>query len=495
MPYMQEAPAPFRAAFATGRPAISNSTASSADLTPAPPGGGPSSTRGPASARSVGTGKFLTGSLMRHVAVMTLTSSIGLLALFLVDFADLFFISQLGDPSLTAGIGFASTLLFLNSSLNIGLMITISALAARRIGMGRSETTRALLGEVLMLGVAMAALIALVFWIFAPQWVEMMGATGRARDAAVSYIRIVAPFGPITVVGMVCSGLLRAYGDARRAMNTTLAMAAGNAIFDPLLMFGLGWGFVGAAWATVISIVLMAVTGIVPILRHYGGFAMPTRESFAANLVDIRKIMVPAVLTNLATPVGGIIAFRLIAEYGEASVASYAVIGRIIPLAFCLLFSLSGSIGPIIGQNYGAGQLDRVRGTIDRAVLFAAGFTLLIWPALILGSDGIGWVFDLPAGGMDLIHAFAWIVVPLFFFNGLLFISNASFNNLDRANWSSWTNWGRNTLGVLPFAMVGSAVAGAPGVLIGQAIGGVLFGLGGYWLVRHRLAQLEKNIG
>ena len=53
----------------------------------------------------------------------------------------------------------------------------------------------------------------------------------------------------------------------------------------------------------------------------------------------------------------------------------------------------------------------------------------------------------------DLIHAFAWVVVPLFFFNGLLFIANASFNNLDRASWSTWTNWGRNTLGVLPLIM------------------------------------------
>ena len=90
-----------------------------------------------AAAGRPGGAKFLTGSLMRHVAVMTLTSSIGLLALFVVDFVNLFFISRLGDPALTAGIGFASTLLFLNSSLNIGLMITISALAARRIGMGQ----------------------------------------------------------------------------------------------------------------------------------------------------------------------------------------------------------------------------------------------------------------------------------------------------------------------------------------------------------------------
>ena len=155
--------------------------------------------------------------------------------------------------------------------------------------------------------------------------------------------------------------------------------------------------YVRARGATVISIILMAITGIVPILSHYGGFAMPSRASFAENLFDIRRIMVPAVLTNLATPVGGIIAFRLIAVYGEASVASYAVIGRIIPLAFCLLFSLSGSIGPIIGQNYGAGHSDRVRqcfniGLSQMALVMLPLFLLCQWlahPLMLTFTDDL----------------------------------------------------------------------------------------------------------
>jgi len=439
-------------------------------------------------------GKFLTGGLMRHVAVMTLTSSIGLLAMFLVDFADLFFISQLGDPMLTAGMGFAASLLFLNSALNIGLMITISALGARRIGMGRGEEARALLTEVMLIGIVLSVAISLGFWLVAPQAMTWLGATGSARDAAIHYIRIVAPFGPVTVIGMVCSGLLRAHGDARKAMNVTLAMAAGNAIFDPILMFGLGLGFTGAAFATVISIFMMTATGIYPVLRDHGGFAWPSRASFMANLADIRAIMGPAVLTNLATPIGGMIAFRLIAHYGESAVAAYAVIGRIVPLAFCLLFSLSGSVGPIIGQNYGAGQLDRVRGAIDRAVLFAGGYTLLVWPLLLALAMPIADIFGLVGLGPRLLWLFALVVAPLFFFNGVLFIANAAFNNLDRANWSTALNWGRNTLGVLPFATAGGMAYGAPGILVGPAIGGALFGVLAFWLTRRRLGQLDPAV-
>ncbi len=65
----------------------------------------------------------------------------------------------------------------------------------------------------------------------------------------------------------------------------------------------------------------------------------------------------------------------------------------------------------------------------------------------------------------------------LFFFNGLLFVSNAAFNNLGHPFYSTLINWGRNTIGTLPLVWAGAMLFGAPGVLIGQALGGVIFGL------------------
>ena len=65
----------------------------------------------------------------------------------------------------------------------------------------------------------------------------------------------------------------------------------------------------------------------------------------------------------------------------------------------------------------------------------------------------------------------------LFFFNGVIFVANAAFNNLRRPLHSTWTNWGHHTLGTMPFALLGGQWFGATGVLIGQATGGVLFGI------------------
>jgi Na+-driven multidrug efflux pump len=70
----------------------------------------------------------------------------------------------------------------------------------------------------------------------------------------------------------------------------------------------------------------------------------------------------------------------------------------------------------------------------------------------------------------------------LWFFNGAIFVGNAVCNNLGRPFWSTVVNWGRHTLGTIPLALWLGQYWGAQGVLIGQALGGVLFGLAAAWL-------------
>ncbi|MEP2990403.1 MAG: MATE family efflux transporter [Parasphingorhabdus sp.] len=435
---------------------------------------------------------FLTGNPLRHITVMTLTSSVGLLTMFIVDFVDLLYIAQLGDSALTAAMGFAATILFFGTAFNIGLMIAVSALAARRIGQGDAEHARRYLTNILALAFAMVIPLAIIFFIFAPQILDLAGATGTTKEAATSYIRIFAPFMPFAVGGMVCSGFLRAHGAARAAMNVTLAMGITNAILDPIFIFGLGLGMNGAAIASSCAAIVSAIVAVIPILKSYGGFERFHIDWFKEDLRPVSAILIPAILTNLATPLGGFISYRFIAEYPDEVIAGFAVIGRVVPVAFCLLFSLSGAVGPIIGQNFGALNFDRIRLTIKQSMGFAMGYTLLIWPALWLFSEPISDLFNLEAQGRHLFSLFAVIVTPLFFFNGVLFISNAACNNLERPRWSTYLNWARNTLGLIPFLWLGEKYYGLEGVLIGPGIGGIIFGLLGYLAIRYLVGFQEQ---
>jgi Na+-driven multidrug efflux pump len=94
---------------------------------------------------------------------------------------------------------------------------------------------------------------------------------------------------------------------------------------------------------------------------------------------------------------------------------------------------------------------------------------------------------------MSLIFLFCGPLALAFFFNGALFVSNACFNNLGRPFYSTWLNWGRHTIGTIPFVWLGAMLLGAPGVLIGQAVGGVVVGVVAGVRVRRGISDVETG--
>src|SRR5262249_29153681 len=150
-----------------------------------------------------------------------------------------------------------------------------------------------------------------------------------------------------------------------------------------------------------------------------------------------------------------------------------AVIGRIVPVAFGAIFALSGSIGPILGQNFGAQRLDRVRRTIIDSMILMLGYCAVMWLALIVLREPIVQLFGTSGDGAELIRFFSLYIAGSWVFVGALFVANATFNNLGFPTWSTILNWGRATIGTLPFAWIGANYFGAQGVLAGQALGSV----------------------
>lgn len=428
--------------------------------------------------------KFLSGAPLRHVAVMSLTSSVGLMAIFLVDFVDMIFISMLGEAELAAAVGYAGSILFFTTSFSIGMAIAVGALVARALGSGDPQLARARSVHGLVFGVAFAVFLSALVWVNIPFFVGLIGAQGETARMAEGYLRIVVPSLPFLVVAMMCGGILRAHGDARRAMMSTLYGGGVNAVLDPILIFGFGLDLTGAALASVVARIVIALTALLPILRYHGGLPQPDIKCMFKDLAPMLTIGFPAILTQLATPLGQAIVTRSMAQYGLEAVAGMAIVGRLMPVSFSVIFALSGAVGPIIGQNFGAGRQDRVRQTFNAAVLFSGVVIAAISVALFLLRDPIADLFTATGVARDLVNLFCGPLALLFFFNGVLFVSNAAFNNLGHPFYSTWMNWGRNTVAMVPLVWLGSALFGAPGVLIGQALSGVVFGSVAWVLAR-----------
>jgi putative MATE family efflux protein len=322
-----------------------------------------------------------------------------------------------------------------------------------------------------------------------PQILGALGAEGEVARLAERYLGIILPTMPILAVAMTAMAVLRAHGDARRAMTAPLLAGVVNAVFDPILIFGLGLGLDGAAIATVLSRFALLAATLYPALKVHRGFARPTLGRLRGDLRPAAAIAIPAVLANIATPVGNAIVTREVARFGTEAVAGYAVIGRLTPLAFAVVFALSGAIGPIIGQNFGAGRLDRVRAAFNAAVVFTAVYVAVATMALFLLREPIVQLFEAEGEARRLILLFCGPLALATFFNGVIFVANASFNNLGHPSYSTAINWGRHTLGTWPFAVAGAALWGAAGALVGQALGGVIFAALAAWLAFRAMRQ------
>ncbi|HLQ18832.1 MAG TPA: MATE family efflux transporter, partial [Tabrizicola sp.] len=305
---------------------------------------------------------------------------------------------------------------------------------------------------------------------------------GETAALAVHFLQIVVPSQPLLMVGMIGGAVLRSHGDARAAMMATVWGAVATAVLDPILIFGFGWELTGAAIASVVARVVIAWVALQPIRKRYGGFDRPTTRQVMADMGPIWAIAIPAILTQVATPVGQAFVTRATSAYGEAAVAGMAIAGRLTPVAFGVIFALAGAIGPIVGQNFGAGRMDRVRRTFWDALVFTGLVIVLVSALLFLLRGQIADAFRAEGLTRDLVFLFCGPLALLWFFNGMVFVGNAVCNNLGRPFWSTVVNWGRHTVGTIPLALWLGQYWGAQGVLIGQALGGVVFGLAAAWL-------------
>jgi len=437
--------------------------------------------------------RFVTGSITRHILVMTGTGAVGLMAIFFSDFANIFFLGLLGDLQVLAAVGYASGILFFMFSASIGMSIAVTALVAPALGASDIASARRLSVHAAVFVAGASSLVAGAMWPALPLLLGWLGASGRSLALAHDYLRIVLPSLPPLALAMAASGVLRSSGDARRAMYITLTGAVVATILDAILILWLGFGIHGAAVAAFIAHIAMLATGWWGVVRVHRLLAKPDWSVFEYDVALIARFALPSVLTNLATPAGGAYVTVAMSRFSDGAVAGWAVIGRIIPIAFGAIFALSSAIVPIIGQNLGAREFDRVRAALYGGLAFAASFSATAWLFLALVAPALVQLFSATGEAAALIVFFCRWLAPLFVFFGTLFVCNAACNSLGRPHYATALNWGRATLGTAPFVTLGSHW-GPKGALFGHMMGGIAFGIAAVVVVHRLVARLERDL-
>ena len=430
---------------------------------------------------------------MRHVVVMTTTGMLGLSFMFIVDAVTLFWVASLQIELFVAAIGFAWSVQFFAIGISIAFMIAATALVAKSMGENKWEQARKQASASMLISVLWIAIMGALAWWYIDALLILTGAHGSALDLAADFLKISLPSLPFIGVLMVGGAILRAQGDAMRAMYGTLSSGVIALIVDPILIVWLNWGLEGAAWGLAI-----ARAGSAALVFYF--VVVKKRLLAPINLADLQQwfipfmlIALPAIITQISTPVGNYIATSYIAQFGDGAVAGWATLNRILVVALGGIFALSGAIGGIIGQNYGALQFDRVRMTYCNALIFSTIYVAGVWLILALFAPLISQFFSLTDDASTVLNAFCYITAGSFIFGGALYIANASFNNLGRPSYSAIFNWLKDGLCLLPLIWILIPYYGAVGVVYASAIALTVAGLSGGicgWIF---IAQVEKR--
>jgi Na+-driven multidrug efflux pump len=276
-------------------------------------------------------------------------------------------------------------------------------------------------------------------------------------------------------------------------MYATLSVAIVTVALDPITIFVMDLKADGAAWTIGLARVAYLCVGYLYLTRTHRLLARPSLQSVIRDARPFFAIAIPAILTNLAAPSANAFFTGIMAQFGDQAIAASAIIDRVTPVSFAGVFALAGAIGPVLGQNWGAGRYDRMRQTLKDSLTFMIVYVLGVWLLLFLLQVPIVIAFNAPPLTAELVQFFCQLSGFIWFFVSLVFVANASFNNLGYPLLSTFFNWGRATLGMIPFAYFGAQIGGPKGALVGIGAGSIVFGIAAIFTAFWTIRRLERQ--
>lgn len=419
----------------------------------------------------------------------------GFIAMTVSQLIETIYLGMLGTAELAA-VSFTFPLVMVLQSVAMGVGIGASSIIARTSGAGDREAVRRLVSHCLILVVAVVFLMAYLGRTYSAAIFQLLGAEGHVLELIMLYTDIWFLGFPLFALSMIGTSLIRSVGNVAAPGIVMTTGSILQVIISPLFIFGLGpfpeMRIEGAAVGFCISRAISFT------LCYY---IIIVRESLLttslANIIDswksILHVGLPAVATNLIMPVSMGIITRLLAGHGPEVVAGFGVGSRIDQMMVMIVMAVSSSIGPFVGQNWGAEQYER----IDTAQSLATRFSLA-WGAfafifmLLFGEFLVSLINDDPL----VVETASWylVIIPLSIgFMGMTAIASSSFNAIGKPLPPLVISILRMFVVYIPMALLFNHLWGYVGIFLATSVSTVILGLLAWQWNRYSLATLRRE--
>ena len=390
---------------------------------------------------------------------------------------------MLGDDALAA-ISFTFPITYGIFAVFMGFGVAMSSVVSRLIGAGRYVEMHRVLFHGFILVAGFGALSSFLGFHYAEFIFTVMGASGLVLQGTLDYMYIWFAGAVFVSLPMIGNAAIRAAGNAKIPAYIMMFSAFVNLIMDPLLIFGLlglpEMGMRGAALATIISYVGGLAIGLYVMIFKLKILVNPAEFGWLNDFTDSAKrlisIAAPASLTNAIQPLLSAIITALLATSSLQAVAAYGIVTRVEAFLFVPIMAMSTGMSPIIGQNFGAAQRERVHEALSTTLKLAVQWAFVTALILLVFGGLIARLFTDDPIILHIARVYFWIVPFTYLLAHLMPIWSSAFNAMAKPHFSLAITITRMIVLGIPACWIGAHLAGAYGVFIAIASVNILAG-------------------
>jgi len=409
------------------------------------------------------------GNIKKQLFSLVWPMLFGMLGMVIFNLADTYFLGRLGVKELAA-ISFTFPVVMFINSLSQGIGIGTSSLISRNIIVSDRQSVKMMASRALFLGLLVVVIFVIIGQFTIRPLFTALGASEEILDDVASYMRIWYFGVPFVVFPMIGNNIIRATGDTFIPGMLMLTSAVINIILDPLMIFGIGFfpemGIQGAALATVIGRSVSFVIILIILIKREKLLTI-----YLGRVKDILKtwkqvifIAGPAALAMLITPISLGFITRLLSGYGKEAVAAFGIASRVEMFALMVIASLGSVLIIFIGQNFSKQKFGRIFTSLKYAFVFSITWGIVIFAVLLFLGKPIASVFTNDSQVIRIAATYFLIVGASYGFQGLVMLSTASFNGLNKPYPSAVFSIIRMLVLYVPLAWIGSKFFALKGI-------------------------------
>jgi putative MATE family efflux protein len=445
--------------------------------------------------------RTLLGDPRKAVLKISVPMMIAMFVSSMYNVADAVWVSGLGSNALAA-VGLFFPFFMMIIALASGIGVGGSSAISRRIGERNKEAADNTAIHTFVVGIAIAGAVSLPFIPFLNQIFVSMGSNASVAGMASRYARILFGGSIFLFLSYIGNAILRGEGDAKRAMYAMVIGSALNTILDPVFIYTFKLGVAGAAWATLISMVISFIPVAYWLFVKKDTYVDMSLKDFRPDrkiAKEIFRVGVPASLAQLSMSIAMFgLNWIILGVGGDEGIAIFTSGWRVTMIGIIPLLGMAIGVTAVTGAAYGARDMEKLEAAYLYGIKIGVGIEIVVAVSTAIFAPQIAYLFTYSEGSAslysELVNFLRWMVL-FYITTPLGMLTSSMFNGIGKGERALTVTVLRTIVLQIAMAYLFAMVLdfGLTGVWMGIVTGNVTAALISFTWGRFTISHLKKS--